>query len=79
MEQEKPITILGFSGQEDTSFGKYFAPLINIRIEDYISHISCEIGPREIWVDLIIPRGWFMVEHVMSFEGNDIQVKKTFL
>jgi hypothetical protein len=29
-------------------------------------------------VDLIIPEGWFMVEHSMSFEGNEIQVKQHF-
>jgi hypothetical protein len=76
MEREKPISLLGFSGQEETSFGKYFAPLIQLRIEDHISQISCEIGPLDIWVDLIIPGGWFMVEHPMSFEGNEIQVKQ---
>jgi hypothetical protein len=27
-------------------------------------------------VDLIIPGGWFLMEHPMSFEGNDIQVKQ---
>jgi hypothetical protein len=57
MEQEKPISLVGFSGQEDTSFGKYFVPLIDLRIEDHISQISCEIGPLEIGVDLIIPGG----------------------
>jgi hypothetical protein len=76
MEREKPISLLGFSGQEENSFGKYFAPLIQLRIEDHISQISCEIGPLEIGVDLIILGGWFMVEHPMSFEGNEIQVKQ---
>jgi hypothetical protein len=37
MEREKPISLVGFSGQEDSAFGKYFAPLINLRIEDHIS------------------------------------------
>jgi hypothetical protein len=36
--------LLGFSGQEETSFGKYFAPLINSRIEEHIFQISCEIS-----------------------------------
>jgi hypothetical protein len=45
MEHAKPITLLGFSGQEETSFKKYFTPLLNIRIEDHIPQISCEIGP----------------------------------
>jgi hypothetical protein len=26
--------------------------------------------------DIIIPGGWFMVKHLMSFEGNGIQVKQ---
>jgi hypothetical protein len=55
MEQEKPILLLGFSGQEDTSFGKYFAPLINLKIKDHISKISCQIGPLETGIDFIIP------------------------
>jgi hypothetical protein len=76
MEREKPIMLLGFSGQEDTSFGKYFAPLINLRIEEHISQISCKIGPLEIEVDLIIPGGWFMMKHPMSFKGNEIQIKE---
>jgi hypothetical protein len=37
MKQEKPFTLLGFSGHEETSFRKYFVPLWNIKIEDYIS------------------------------------------
>jgi hypothetical protein len=57
MEREKPIALLGFSGQEETLFGKYFTPVIELRIEDHISQISCEIGPLEIGVDLIIPGG----------------------
>jgi hypothetical protein len=52
--REKPITLLGFSKQEDISFGKYFAPLINLRIEDHVSQISFEIGPLEIGINLII-------------------------
>jgi hypothetical protein len=75
MEQEKPITLLGFSGQEETSFGKYFAPLLNIRIEDHISQISRPIGPLETGFDIIIPGEWFMVKHPMSFKGNEIQMK----
>jgi hypothetical protein len=76
MEQEKLISLLGFSGQQETSFGRYFAPLINLRIEDHISQIFYEIGPLEIGVDLIIPGGSFLVEHPMSFGGNEIQVKQ---
>jgi hypothetical protein len=64
--------LLSFSGQEETWFGKYFAPVLNLRIKDHISQISCEIGPLQIGVDLIILREWFIVKHPMSFEGNEI-------
>jgi hypothetical protein len=57
MEREKPISLLGFSGQQEMSFGKYFAPLMNLRIGNHVSQISCEIGPLEKGVDLIIPGG----------------------
>jgi hypothetical protein len=67
---------LGFSGQEDEMFGKYFIPLINLRIEENISQISREIGSLEIGVDLIISAGWFMVEHPMSFKRYMIPVQK---
>jgi hypothetical protein len=70
--------LLGISGQEDASFGKYFTPLLNLRIEDHVSQSSYELGPLEIGVDLIILGGWFVVEHPMSFEGNEIQVKQHF-
>jgi hypothetical protein len=57
------------------SFRKYFAPLLNIIIEEHISQVSCEIRPLEKGIDLIILWGRFMVEHSMSFKGNNIQVK----
>jgi hypothetical protein len=68
--------LLGFSGHEDISFGKYFTPSLNLKIEEHISQISCEIGPLEIGIDLIILGRWFMVEHPISFEENEIQVKQ---
>jgi hypothetical protein len=30
MKREKPISLFGFSGQEETTFGKYFAPLMDL-------------------------------------------------
>jgi hypothetical protein len=78
MKREKPILLVGFSGQEDTLSGKYFVPLISLRIEEHVSQISSEIGLLEIGVDLIIPGGWFMVEHPIRFKGNEIQVKQRF-
>jgi hypothetical protein len=64
------------SGQEETSFGKYFAPLLNIRIENHVLEISYKIRPLEIGVDIIIPVGWLIVEDSISFEGNEIQEKQ---
>jgi hypothetical protein len=51
---------------------------VNLKIEEHVTQISCEIGPLEKGVDLIIPGGWFLVEHPMSFEGNTIQVKEHY-
>jgi hypothetical protein len=76
MEREKPISLFGFSGQQETSFGRYFTSLLNLRIAEHVSQISCKIGPLEKVVDLIIPGGWFLVEHSMSFAGNEIQVNQ---
>jgi hypothetical protein len=68
--------LLSFSRQEERSFGKYFAPLLNIKIKAHTSQISCEIGPLEMGVDLIISGRWFLVQHLISFKGNEIQVKQ---
>jgi hypothetical protein len=57
MEREKPISLLRFSGQEKTLFGKYFVPLLNIKIKNHVSQVSCKIGPLEKGIDLIIPGG----------------------
>jgi hypothetical protein len=76
MENAKPITLLVFFRQEEKLFGKYFTPLLNIKIENHTSQVSCETGPLKKGMDTIIPGGWFMVEHLMSFKGNGIQVKQ---
>jgi hypothetical protein len=67
--------LLGFSGPEKISYRKYFALVLNIRIGKHIFQVSYEIGPLEIGVDIITPGEWFLVEHLLSFEGNKIQVK----
>jgi hypothetical protein len=57
MKREKPITLLGFSGQEEMSFKKYLTPLLNIEIENHVSQVSCEIGPLKNGTVLVIPGG----------------------
>jgi hypothetical protein len=47
MEREKPITLLCFSGQTETLFGKYFTPLLNIKVGDHVSQVFCAIGCLE--------------------------------
>jgi hypothetical protein len=76
MEQESSITLLGFLGQEGKSLGKYFALLLNIKIEGYATQVSYKICPLVKGVDIIILRGWFLIKRLMSFEGNGIQVKQ---
>jgi hypothetical protein len=75
VKREKPISLLGFSGQEEKSFGKYIAPLLDLKVENHVSQISCDrpFGKRD---KHNYPRGWFMVEHPMPFEGNGIQVQQ---
>jgi hypothetical protein len=58
------------------SFGKYFEPLLNIKIAVHISQISFKIGTLKPGVNLIILGEWFMVEQTIGFKGNGIQVKR---
>jgi hypothetical protein len=75
MEWERHITLLSFAREEETSFGKYFVAILNRRIEDHASQSFCEIALLDIGVHIIIPGREFVLEHPISFEGNEIHVK----
>ena len=74
VQQENPISVFGFSGKQEDNMGKQFAPLLLLKIGKHKTTISAELGQLENGIDLIIPGGWFMVEHPMSFENDDIRV-----
>ena len=74
VQRENPISVFGFSGKQEDNIGKQFAPLLLLKIGKHETTISAELGQLEDDIDLIIPGGWFMVEHPMSFENNSIQV-----
>src|SRR5205085_5063431 len=38
--------------------------------------MSTELGTLEEGIDLIIPGGWFLVEHPMTFENGKIEVQQ---
>ena len=79
LEREEPLRVFGFSGQQDHTAGKYFAPFLTIIIGQHETNISAELGTLEEGIDLIIPGGWFLVEHPMTFENGKIEVQQHIL
>src|SRR5947209_12326200 len=76
LERDEPLLVFRFSGQQDHTAGKYFAPFLTIIIGQHETNISAELGTLEEGIDLIIPRGWFLVEHPMTFENGKIKVQQ---
>ena len=74
VQRDNPVTVFGFSGQQEQSFGKTFTPYLILKIADHETTVSAEVGKLEPGIDLIIPGGWFLVEHPMSFDNNGITV-----
>ena len=44
-------------------------------IDKHESFIACEIGTLEAGINLIIPGGWFIDDHPLTFDEGKIQVK----
>ena len=74
VQRENPISVFGFSGEQEDNIGKQFAPLLLLKIGKHETTISAELGQLEDGINLIIPGGWFKVEHPMSFENDSIRV-----
>ena len=47
-----------------------------ITINQHETTISAEFGTLEEGIDLIIPAGWNLVEHPMSFDNDNVKVKQ---
>jgi hypothetical protein len=65
--------------KNERSFGKYFAPLWNIKIEDHISQVSSKIRPLVKGTDMNILRGWFIMKQHISDTESKISYNKTVL
>src|SRR5205085_11557703 len=76
LERDEPLRVFRFSGQQDHTAGRYFAPFLTIIIGQHETNISAELETREEGIDLIIPGRWFLVEHPMTFENGKIEDQK---
>ena len=76
IKRSEPLEILGFSGTPSSSAGQEYAPFVRIVIDKHETFIACEIGKLENGINLIIPGGWFLDDHPLSFERGRIQVKE---
>ena len=76
LEHDEPLRVFRFSGQQDHTAGRYFAPFLTIIIGQHETNISAELGTLEEGIDLIIPGGWFLVEHPMTFKNGKIEVQQ---
>ena len=76
IERDVPLEIYGFSGQRDESAGRRLAPFLTLKINQHESTISTELGTLEDGIDLIIPGGWFLVEHPMTFDKGKVKAQK---
>ena len=70
-----PLEILGFSGAAFPTAGQSHAPFVRLVIDKHESFIACEIGTLEPGTYLIIPGGWFIDDHPLTFDNGRIQVK----
>jgi hypothetical protein len=72
----KTYTITRFFRTRGKIIWEILCNFIGYKIRDRNSQISCEVGPVEKGIDIIILGGRFMVEHLITFKGNEIEVKQ---
>ena len=74
VQRDCPVSVFGFSGNQENSIGKQFTPFLSLTVANHETTISAELGQLKNEIDLINPGGWFMIEHPMSFKNGGIQV-----
>ena len=74
VQHNYPIPVFGFSGNQENNIRKQFTPFLPLTVENHETTISAQLGQLEDGIDLIIPGGWFMIEHPMSLENEGIRV-----
>ena len=75
IKRSEPPEILGFSGTAVPSAGQAYAPFVRLVIDKHESFIACEIGTLEAGINPIIPGGWFIDDHPLTFDKGKIQIK----
>src|SRR5205085_7796475 len=53
LERDELLQVFGFSGQQDHTTGRNFAPFLTINIRQHETNISAELGTLEEGIDLI--------------------------
>src|SRR6266481_2858598 len=76
VQRQQQLNITGFAGLSEISAGKAFTPHLQLRIEGHTTSISCELASLEPGIQIIIPGGWFLVQHPLTFKEGGIQVEK---
>src|SRR5437588_3260836 len=76
IERNEPINIFGFSGEQNQFIGSQFTPFLLLKIGEHQTLISAELGNLENGIDIIIPGGWFLIQHPTTFELEGIQIKE---
>ena len=75
IKRSEPLEILGFSGTAGPSAGQAYTPFVRLVIDKHESFIACEIGMLDAGINLIIPGGWFIHDHPLTFDKEKIQIK----
>ena len=76
VERNTQLNISGFAGKKEESAGRAFTPHLQLTINDHTTSVSCELASLEPGINLIIPGGWVLVQHPMTFDKEGIQVKE---
>ena len=75
IQRSTPLEILSYSGIPSPTSGRSYAPFVRLIIDKHETFIACEIGTLEPGINLIIPGGWFLNDHPMSFDRGKIQIQ----
>ncbi len=75
VQRQHQLNISGFAGQNEASAGKAFTPHLQLSIGTHTTSISCELATLEPGIQLIIPGGWFLVQHPVTFHEHSIQIQ----
>src|SRR6266849_1403421 len=75
VQRQHQLNISGFAGQNEASAGKAFTPHLQLSIGIHTTSVSCELATLEPGVHLIIPGGWFLVQHPVTFHDQSVQVQ----